>query len=242
MQLYVLDFGLFQVHENGRIIGIPGFLIRASSGEVILVDTGFPARYADDPRTAAREDGLDWFGTVVHLTRRNLPAAQLALAGVAPEEVTHLVLTHTHIDHVGGIAQFPQAVLVIGRAERELPHPLYWGTRKPLNWPEQQYLLIDADTQLCPGVTLLATPGHSPGHLALLLELPYTGPVLLTADAISRPDDVIQDAFDGAWNPAQARRHAGRLLRIAEQQRAWVIYGHDPAQWHELRKAPQFYD
>jgi N-acyl homoserine lactone hydrolase len=54
-RLYVLDYGLFQVHSNQRIIGIPGYLIQTLDDVNILVDTGFPARYVDDPDGAARK-------------------------------------------------------------------------------------------------------------------------------------------------------------------------------------------
>lgn len=101
--------------------------------------------------------------------------------------------------------------------------------------------LIDQDSELCPGVTLLATPGHAPGHLSLLVRLPQTGAVLLTGDAISRPSE-LQEGFGGAWDPGLARHHAERLLALAQQEQALVIYGHDPAQWPTLRKAPLFYE
>ena len=52
-RLAVLDYGLFQVHENGRIIGICGYLVQTTAGENILIDTGFPAKYADDAAAAA---------------------------------------------------------------------------------------------------------------------------------------------------------------------------------------------
>jgi N-acyl homoserine lactone hydrolase len=243
MQLYILDYGLFQVHENGRIIGIPGYLIRLETGQNILVDTGFPAWYVADPAGAARRDGLDSFGWILQLSPDNLPAGQLARLGLAPADITHLIMTHTHIDHVGGLGDFPNAIIIIGAAERACPQPLYWADIHPIPWPETAtYLVIDQDTELHPGLTLLTTPGHSPGHLSLLIRLPHTGPVLLTADAISRPEEVEQDRFGGAWNEAQTRASAHQLMQLARQEQAWVIYGHDPAQWGTLRKAPEFYD
>jgi N-acyl homoserine lactone hydrolase len=241
-RLYVLDFGLFEVHENGRVIGICGFLIRTDTGQNILVDTGFPARYADDSQAASIEDGLDEFGRVLELTQENLPDGQLALAGLVPEDVTHVIMTHTDIDHVGGIGDFPQAPMVIGRAERALDRPRYFGGRSPLSWPtDVRYEVIDQDIELFPGVTVLTTPGHSPGHISLLVHLPRTGAVLLTGDALNRPDEVEED-FAGAWDPGKARASAERLMAIAEKERAWVIYGHDPPQWKTLQKAPAYYE
>lgn len=242
MRMCVLDYGLFQVHQNGRVIGIPGFLIAAGSA-LVLVDTGFPPRYAHDPRGAAEADGLTSFGQIAALTEEQLPDAQLARAGFAPADITHLLLTHTHIDHVGGIADFPRATIIVGQAERALPRPIYWESGDGPEWPDgASYLTIERDTDLLPGVTLLSTPGHTPGHLSLLVRLPRTGPVLLTGDAINRPDEVAQGSFGGAWDEDAARTSAARLMRIAEETSALVIYGHDPAQWPGLRKAPDWYD
>src|SRR5262245_24195377 len=127
MRLYILDYGLFQVHEDGRLIGIPGYLIRMDTGQNILVDTGFPAWYVADPEETARQEGLDTFGRLVRLSPDNLPSGQLARIGLVPADITHLIMTHSHIDHVGGIADFPQAPLIIGAAERACPRPLYWA-------------------------------------------------------------------------------------------------------------------
>ncbi|MCA9962708.1 MAG: hypothetical protein KC423_00640 [Anaerolineales bacterium] len=67
-----------------------------------------------------------------------------------------------------------------------------------------------------------------------------TGFVLLTGDVISRPAELVE-GFSGAVNPAQARANAKRLMAIAQQHNAFVIYGHDPEQWLTLRKTPAFY-
>jgi N-acyl homoserine lactone hydrolase len=239
-RLYILDFGLFQVHENGRIIGIPGYLIQTHDGQNILVDTGFPAKYAEDAEQATREDGLDIFGRVLKLTQDNLPAGQLAKIGLTSADIDTLVMTHSDIDHVGGIGNFPQATLVIHADERAYEQPRYWHGRSPLFWPDNKTQLIHEDTDLCPGVTLLSTPGHAPGHLSLLLRLPEAGNVLLIADAISRPSE-LQEGFSGAWDHDLAHASADKLMALAQAQKAFIIYGHDPQQWPTLKKAPEFY-
>ena len=240
-RLYILDFGLFQVHENGRMIGIPGYLIQTTERRNILIDTGFPAKYAEDAECATREDGLDTFGRVLNLTHENLPSGQLAKIGLVSADIDTLVMTHSDIDHVGSIGDFPQALLIIHADERAYERPRYWNGRSPLNWPDNKTQLIREDTELCPGITLLSTPGHAPGHLSLLLHLPEIGYVLLIGDAISRPSE-LQEGFGGAWNHDLARASADKLMMIAQEKNAFVIYGHDPEQWPRLRKAPDFYE
>jgi N-acyl homoserine lactone hydrolase len=241
-RLYVLDFGLFQVNDNGRLIGIPGYLIQTDEGANILVDTGFPARYADEAEAATLEDGLESFGRVVKLDHGNLPAAQLALIGLKPNDIDLLVMTHSDIDHVGGIADFPQAPIIIGSAERALDRPRYWNDRSPIEWPQDvAYRLVQEDMLLAPGLALLSSPGHSPGHISLLMRLPQTGTVLITGDAISRPSE-LEDGFGGAWDETKAASSAKQLMAVARREEAIILYGHDPSQWQTLRKAPRFYD
>jgi N-acyl homoserine lactone hydrolase len=238
--LTVLDYGLFKVHANGRIIGICGFAIRTDAGETILVDTGFPAKYAEDTDRATAEDRLHEFGEVLRCTADNMPDAQLARAGIAPGDITLHICTHTHIDHVGGLADYPDAPILVSAVERALPKPLYWGSVQPMDWPDRTYLTVDRDTVLGPGLRVLHAPGHAPGQLALLLDLPETGTVLLTSDAISRPAE-IDERFAGSWDEPQAIASGARLMALARETGAFVIYGHSPEQWPELRKSPDSY-
>jgi N-acyl homoserine lactone hydrolase len=240
-RLFVLDYGLFRVHETGRVIGICGFLVQTDAGGNVLIDTGFPPKYAADAAAAAAEDRLTDFGAVLACGPEHRPAAQLARCGLTPGDIDLLVITHGHIDHVGGIGEFPGVPIVIGAAERALPRPSYWGGVRPMDWPEAEYVTLTEDREICAGLSLLLVPGHAPGQLAALVHLPVTGAALLTGDAVSRPAE-IAEGFAGAEEPAAARASAARLMALAAEARAVVIWGHDPAQWPVQRKAPEFYD
>jgi N-acyl homoserine lactone hydrolase len=241
ISLAVLDFGLFTVHANGRIIGIPGFLIETSAGEKILIDTGFPEKYAKDIQAASLEDNLGEFGELLELTYENQPDAQLAKLGLTKNDLDFVVITHTHIDHVGNIDGFPGVPIIIGKAERDLEKPIYWRGKKPLEWPDAEYLLIDSDFEFGENFQILHVPGHTPGELSILLTLPNTGSILLTSDAISRESEISEGCLD-ATDPAQAIASANRILDLAKARNAYVIYGHGPEQWKELKKAPEIYD
>ena len=241
ISLTVLDFGLFTVHANGRIIGIPGFLIVTSAGEKVLLDTGFAKKYADDVEAASAEDNLGEFGKVLELTQENQPEAQLAKMGLRKSDLDLLIISHTHIDHVGNIGAFPGVPILIGAGERALPKPIYWRGKQPLEWPDSEYILVDEDFDLGPGFKVLHAPGHTPGELALLIDLPETGSVLLTSDAISRESEVAEGCLDST-NPEEALATAHRILKLAKDRDAFVIYGHGPEQWKELKKAPDLYN
>jgi len=238
--LAILDYGTFEVAEDGRTIPIRGYAI-GSGAHVVLVDTGFPNAYYEDADSAGRADGLDSFGRLVRLGPENRPRAQLALLGLDPEDVTDLVITHGDIDHIGGIDDFPGATIVVSRSEREAGPPRYFGDARPMEWPAAaRYRLLDADEELAPGVGLLVTPGHSAGHVSLLVRLRETGTVVLACDAISREAELATGINGGATDPEAARRSTQRLVDIARRHDALVVYGHDPAQT-TLQRSPDAY-
>ncbi|AXI48546.1 MBL fold hydrolase [Sulfitobacter sp. SK012] len=239
-RLAVLDYGLFQVHANNRVIGICGFVIQTDADETVLIDTGFPAKYAQDAEAATIEDDLGSLGRVLSVTTDNMAGPQLAKLGLAKSDVTLMIQSHTHIDHVGDMAGFPGVPILISAAERALPRPLYWSGKQTMDWPGADYALVDADMELGDGFKVLLCPGHAPGQLAFLIDLPKTGAVLLTSDAISRASEV-DEKFAGSWNVPLAIHHGDRLMQLASERDALVIYGHSPEQWPTLRKAPNWF-
>ena len=237
-RLTILDLGLFEVRGGERIIGIPAYLLETDRGARILIDTGFPPAYATDPGIADR-DGLPRFGRLLNFGPQQTAAGALARLGLAPRDIDLVILTHGHIDHVGSLPLFAHAPIVLTKTERSDPKPRYFGTSRPLDWPDAAYTLIDTDTPVCDGLTLIPTPGHTPGHLSAILDLPETGRVILAADAINRASEPAEHFADAA-DPAAAQASANRLLALGGPD-TLLIYGHEPAQWPALRKAPAFY-
>ena len=214
VSLAVLDFGLFRVHSNGRVIGICGYLIRTERDELVLVDGGFPRKYTEDHARASVEDRLYEFGEVLSCGPDNTVAGQLARCGCTLDDITLLIQTHTHIDHVGALDDARHAPMLIAAAERALPKPLYWGGVQPLNWPDRNYVCIDDDVEIGPSFRIMLVPGHAPGQLAMMLQLPQTRALLLTSDAISRPAE-IEEKFAGSMDEAAAIASADRLMEAA---------------------------
>ena len=240
IRLAVLDYGLFEVHAGPRTIGICGFAVQTDAGEVVLIDTGFPGKYVRDAEAATAEDGLGSFGRVLRITSENTAEAQLAKLGLTKSDVSLMIQSHTHIDHIGDMAGFADVPILIARAERELPRPLYWSGKQAMEWPARDYHLVDQDFSLGAGFEVLMCPGHAPGQLAFMVKLPETGWVLLTSDAISRAAE-IDEGFAGSWDVPLAVRHGARLMQLAHDRQALVIFGHSPQQWPDLRKAPKWF-
>lgn len=240
IRLSVLDYGLFEVHSGPRTIGICGFVLQTDADEVVLIDTGFPAKYVADAAAATAEDGLGSFGRVLNITPEHTPEAQLGKLGLSKSDVTLMIQSHTHIDHVGHMGGFPNVPILIAKAERDLPRPLYWSGKQAMEWPDRDYHMVTQDLSLGPGFDVFLCPGHAPGQLAFMVNLPDTGWMLLTSDAISRAAE-IDEGFAGSWDVPLAMHHGARLMRLAQDRDAMVIYGHSPQQWPELRKAPEWF-
>lgn len=211
------------------------YLVQTGDGKNILIDSGFPADYAARPEVAPIE------------RKRNV-IEQLAEIDLQPADINLLVCTHFDVDHAGFHDAFQQAELIVQRQHYELArggHPRFAGARSHWDHPALRYRLIDGDLELLPGLTLLETSGHTPGHQSVLVYLPNTGPVLLAIDAVSMqrlftPERRATPIDD---NEEQLRASTRKLLDVVEREHvSLVVFHHDGAQWKTLKKAPDYYD
>ncbi|WP_433494255.1 MBL fold metallo-hydrolase [Micromonospora sp. CA-248089] len=177
------------------------FAVRAGDGPVTLVDAGGPAGSL----------AASWAPVPGRLP------AELAAAGIDPADVRTVVLTHLHTDHVGWAgALFPNADHLVQRAEvdaLELFHPdLPARLLGPLR-AAGRLRVVDGDTPLTPGVRLLHTPGHTPGHQSVLVEADDER-LLVTGDLLVHAIQLVDPALAYAHeeDPATARRSRQHLL------------------------------
>ena len=173
---------------------------------------------------------------------------QLATIGMRPADIDLLICTHYDDDHAGNLTAFPNARLIAQRLQHEVAcagYPRFASTRSQWDQPPSHYQLVDGDTQLLPGIELIETSGHVPGHQAVLVSLPQTGPVLLAIDAVAVQAHFTADRPVGPTEADEAGTLAStrKLLDLVERKHvSLVIFGHDSAQWATLKQLPDFFD
>jgi N-acyl homoserine lactone hydrolase len=238
-ELYLLHLGRLGARnpETGeaKFVPVPGYLIRTASNRIVLMDSGNPASLI------GRETSAPW-GAFLNETRPEDDVVnRLAELGIAPEEVDLLVSSHFHFDHCGrhemfaaaGIASVVQRQhLEAARADPQRFDPALWDCAG------MQYQTIDGDVDLEPGLRLIVSSGHAIGHQSVYVET-ADGPVLLAIDAINQAREPTEgEVPDWYPDPEAARRSWHRLLRLAADTGAFLIFGHDAEQWATLPKSP----
>jgi glyoxylase-like metal-dependent hydrolase (beta-lactamase superfamily II) len=179
------------------------FTVRAPDGTLTLVDTGIGP---------AGAPASSWAPTPGQLP------AELARAGVDPDQVTTVVLTHLHADHVGwavvGEPYFANATYLLQRAEYEAVDELNPALRQAVIEPleaAQQLRQLDGDVQLNATTRIVATPGHTPGHQSVLVA-DGGASVLITGDllvhAIQLVDPELAYLYESDPGVARASRIA----------------------------------
>src|SRR6266567_8382330 len=117
---------------------------------------------------------------------------RLAEVKVKPEQVKYVGISHFHADHTGQLAPFTNATLFIGKGDWDQiisPTPMQGANVAGFkSWIDEKRkvepLTGDKDVFGDGSVIVLRTPGHTPGHSALLVRLKDMGPVLLSGDAV----------------------------------------------------------
>ena len=230
---------------------VPGVLLEVD-GAWLLLDTGFNVPIVRDPQLRRRFHPSD-YGIYPELPADPRDSLEVAfeVVGVDPADVASVALSHLHNDHAGGLRWFGGRVPVHVQ-RRELEYGL--GGGRPGDGPEEHgfiridyddpaidWRLADGDAELAPGVTAVATYGHTPGHQSFVISLcPEAAEAygvagfVLAFDAADLQRNVDEELAVGSFidcPPEQTVDAIRRLKAIAAARGLRVVPGHDPDVW-----------
>ena len=233
-------------------IPIPAYVVEHPGAGLMLVDTGFHASLAVDPKPN--------LGAVLgRVFKPNMGADdgmpdQLRARGFDPGKVAIVVMTHLHVDHASGVAQFPEATFIVsarewraaseekgltgGYVRRQFDHAFDWRTVDFGADEVNSYVSFGRTLDLFGdgSVRLAYTPGHTLGHMSVVLRT-RAGEFVVAGDAaytVRTLEDSVMPY--GAHDEHEFRRSLKELQRYIEQKPdAVVSVGHDLAAFRALK-------
>jgi len=223
------------------------WLIKHGS-EWLLWDTGVPEATLNDPRGWSTLPKL----IIYHLDKSLTD--QLAEIGLKPGDIARVAISHTHGDHIGNVSLFPNSTILMQQAEYSWIHSpngpndnvnqLMALARKLLG-TQKNLQLIDGDTDVFGdgSVTLVSTPGHTPGHQSLLVHLKNSGFIILSGDVVHLDENFEKNIVPSLnTNKAESIASMEKVRRLIAMYKATFFINHDKKQTDKLKLLPAFYD
>jgi N-acyl homoserine lactone hydrolase len=199
--------------------------------DYLVWDTGNPPASGSAPAPTAPKSSL---------------VEQLAQLHLQPEQITFVGISHYHGDHVGQVASFPQATLLIGKADWDALNDAKPNAAiNPANFAhwisgggKVEPVSGDKDVFGDGSVIMLNTPGHTPGHHSLLVKLKEKGNVLITGDLAHFHENYDSNGVPTFnTNRADTLASLDRFKQLAANLHATVIIQHDA---RDIDKLPAF--
>jgi 4-pyridoxolactonase len=247
MKVWLLDGGSIVIEHTQLMWNVPGpqcripvysVLIEHDEG-LFLIDTGID---------------LDHMNRVLPFelpeqTEAQTIPAQLAECGFALGDVTVLVNSHLHIDHVGGNQLFKGTGVRNLIHERELaqarnhaPFEFFGYSDKSWDFEGANIETFSGDHELASGFNAIETPGHTVGHCSFLLEGP--GRAMLLAMDVAYTAAALEKGIQPGFHhtPVDGVRSIARVKELAAEKGADIFFSHDAEAWQGYRHAPDFYE
>lgn len=194
----------------------------------ILVDTAVSVRWREvHPEALVK-------AYPPHLEEDERLDTLLAKLGFNARDVDIVINTHLHYDHCGNNEMFPQARFLVNETElRHAENPGWWDAagyvQALFNIPRLKYKTVTGSQAVTPGVSIIPTKGHSPGHQSVLVQLEKTGLLALGGDAIYLRENLETPILPGIyWNAERYASSMKKLKNLVETRKATLLLSHSP--------------
>ena len=176
-------------------------------------------------------------------TRADVIDKQLEKLGYSVDDVKIVITSHSHLDHIGNIEMFPNAIHVIQKKEL---YQAWWpekfqrgGAHVLADYDDARefnYMELDGDYDLFGdgSVMILFTPGHTMGHQSVKLQLPETGTVILTQDAIWMEENLEGYPAGLNYSILDYTNSLNRLKMMSAVEGAPMWFGHSMNQYDKM--------
>lgn len=177
---------------------------------------------------------------------------QLALCGVKPEDIKKVVISHMHLDHAGGLHLFKHADIYVPKEDfshaqvlvHKNPDPITHGgyVKADCEVPAN-FILVEKDMEIAPGVTLLTLGGHTPNLLGMMVEL-KSETYILPQDAVYTEEIYGPPAkMSGLlYDSLTYFKSIEKVRDLQKKHNAKVIFAHDYEFFKTLKTAPEYYE
>jgi N-acyl homoserine lactone hydrolase len=245
--------GLHTRKRHWTWVPIPCFCVEHPGVGVVLIDTGLPAVAADDVRAALGRRAAIAYD--IRMEHGWAVTDQLKARGIDPGDIRVVVMTHLHYDHAGAVREFPQATFVVDQREWDAAASggFLQGYRHQLfdhafAWRAIDFGAREVDSFASFGravdlfgdgaVRLLSTPGHTKGHMSVLLRLRSGRELLVAGDAAyarrSIDEQLVPTLVTDVHRYVRSLREIRRYLELTPS--AHVVCGHDAEGWPDVRE------
>jgi N-acyl homoserine lactone hydrolase len=245
-------FGIRVPRSEWIEIPVVAFLVEHPGFGPFLIDTGFHASVAVDSKQNLGRLNAFFFKDI-EMSQSDAVSHQLRGRGIDPNSIGLVVMTHLHVDHASAIADFPAATFLLSRREWEAAVEPRGSTRGYVRRQFDHafdYRLLDFDSSAADSfagfgrsfdvfgdgsVHLVSTPGHTRGHLSVVLRT-ASGEVLVAGDAIYSMTTLRESHLPHLVADEHLFRRSLREIQLYAEQtpEAVIIPGHDLERWREL--------